>query len=98
MASLMDRISNFFGGDASDHEGLRGLFISELRGIYYVEQQLVDVLAEQADAATTNEVRNAFLQHQEETRGQVDRLERVFSSIGEDVDGYDLRSSRRSGG
>ena len=82
----MDSISNFFGGDETDTEGLRGLFIGELKGIYYAERQLIDALAEQADAATTDEVRNAFLQHQEETRGQVERLERVFGSIGVEVD------------
>lgn len=86
MASLMDKISNFFSGNDSDTEGLRGLFIQELRGIYYTETQLVDALAELADASTTDEVRSGFLQHQQETRGHVERLERVFRSINVDVD------------
>lgn len=87
MASLGTQIANFFSGDDNDtRDGLQGLFVNELKGIYYAEKQAVDALGEQADAATTDEVRNAFLQHQEETRGQVARLEDVFRSVGVDVD------------
>jgi ferritin-like metal-binding protein YciE len=82
MASLTDRIADFFSGnDSSSDEGLRDLFISELKSIYYVEKQIVDALGEQADASTTDEVRNAFLRHQEESRVQVERLEEIFRII-----------------
>ncbi len=87
MATFGERIANFFNGDDNDtREGLHGLFVNELKGIYYAEKQAVDALGEQADAATTDEVRNAFLQHQEETRGQVARLEDIFQSVGVDAD------------
>ncbi|AUD01716.1 YciE/YciF ferroxidase family protein [Spirosoma pollinicola] len=87
MASLGSQIANFFSGDDNNtQEGLHGLFVNELKGIYYAEKQAVDALGEQADASTTDEVRNAFLQHQEETRGQVARLEDVFRSIGVEAD------------
>ena len=87
MATFGDRIANFFNGDDNDtREGLHSLFVNELKGIYYAEKQAVDALGEQADAATTDEVRNAFLQHQEETRGQVARLEDIFRSVGVDAD------------
>ncbi|QIP13655.1 ferritin-like domain-containing protein [Spirosoma aureum] len=87
MATFGERIANFFGGnDLETQEGLRGLFATELKDIYYAEKQAVDALGEQADASTTDEVRNAFLQHQDETRNQVARLEQVFSSIGIDVE------------
>lgn len=87
MATFGERIANFFNGEDNDtREGLHGLFVEELKGIYYAEKQAVDALGEQADAATTDEVRNAFLQHQEETRGQVARLEDVFRSIGIEAD------------
>lgn len=83
MATIGERISNFFGGnDTETQEGLNGLFVTELKNIYYAEKQAVDALGDQADAATTDEVRNAFLQHQEESRNQVMRLEQVFQSIG----------------
>ncbi|GAB3558402.1 YciE/YciF ferroxidase family protein [Spirosoma fluminis] len=87
MASLADRISNFFSGnDADTGEGLKSLFVTELKDIYYAERQAVDVLGVQADAATTDEVRNAFLQHQEESRNQIARLEQVFQSVGIDAE------------
>lgn len=87
MATFGERIANFFGGnDTETQEGLHGLFITELRDIYYAEKQAIDALGEQADASTTDEVRNAFLQHQEETRNQVVRLEQVFNNIGVDVE------------
>jgi ferritin-like metal-binding protein YciE len=83
MASFMDRVSDFFSGnDTQTGEGLKSLFIAELKDIYYAEGQAIDALEEQADAATTDEVRNAFLQHREESRNQRTRLERVFDSLG----------------
>jgi len=96
MASLGKQISDFFsGGSSHNDEGLRGVFIHELKAAYYCEKQAVDALGEQADAATTDVVRNAFLQHQEESRNQINRLERVFDSIGVDVD--DLESDAIDG-
>ncbi|GAB4013628.1 hypothetical protein GCM10028808_33310 [Spirosoma migulaei] len=87
MATFGERIANFFGGtDTETQEGLKGLFVNELKDIYYAEKQAVDALGEQADASTTDEVRNAFLHHQEETRNHVARLEQVFSSIGVDAE------------
>ena len=87
MATFGERIANFFGGnDTETQEGLHGLFLTELRNIYYAEKQAVDALGKQADAATTDEVRNAFLQHQEESRGQIMRLEQVFQSLGIDAE------------
>ena len=53
--------------------------------MYYAEKALVDNMPNMADAATTDEVRQAFQHHLEETRGQVTRLERIFDSIGVDA-------------
>lgn len=88
MATIGKQIADFFsGGSTTDNdEGLKGLFVNELRGIYYAEQALVDNLPNMADAATTDQVRMAFQQHLEETRNQVTRLERIFDSIGVEAD------------
>ena len=83
MAILADKIASFFNGtDSTTDEGLRDLFISELKSVYYTEKQAVNALGEKAHASTTNEVRNAFQQHQEESRHQVERLEEIFRIIG----------------
>lgn len=87
MASLMSKISDFFGGN--DHEtgdGLRGLFVTEVQNLYYAERVGIEGMGNSADAATTDEVRNAFLQHQQESRNHVARLEQVLQSIGVAVD------------
>ena len=83
MATLTDRITSFFNGnDSTTDEGLRDLFITELKSVYYSEKRAVEALGEQADASTTNEVRSAFLQHQDQSRIQVERLEEIFRIIG----------------
>lgn len=88
MATLGKQIADFFnpGSGSSNDEGLRSLFINELKGMYYAEKALVDNMPDMANAATTDQVRNAFEQHLAETHNQVTRLEQVFSSIGADVD------------
>jgi len=64
-------------------ESLQDLFTTELRYAYDCEQKLVKKgLPTMIEAATTPELRNALEQHLEETRNQLNRLERVFSSIG----------------
>lgn len=83
MTALADRIANFFNGnDSTTDEGLRDLFISELKRVYHTEKRAVDALGEQANASTTDEVRQAFLQHQDETRQQIDRIVEIFRIIG----------------
>lgn len=88
MATIGTQIADFFSGGATtdNDEGLRGLFVNELKGIYYSERALIDNMPSMTDAATTDEVRQAFQHHLEETRGQVIRLERIFDSIGVSVD------------
>jgi ferritin-like metal-binding protein YciE len=83
MASLTDRIASFFSGnDSSADEGLRDLFISELKRIYYAEKRAVTALGDQAQAATTNDVRQALMEHQAQSSSQVERVEDIFRIIG----------------
>lgn len=88
MATIGKQIADFFSGGSTTHsdEGLKSLFVNELKGMYYAEKTLVDNMPDMADAATTDEVRQAFQHHLEETRGQVTRLERIFDSIGVSAD------------
>ena len=61
---------------------LDDLLVTGLAELYEGEQQLVDALALMRDRAHHPELRQAFETHRVETRGHVDRLERVFRSIG----------------
>jgi len=60
---------------------LSNVFISQLKDMHSAETQLVEALPKMASAATTEELTNAFEEHLNETKGQVKRLEQVFSSI-----------------
>ena len=83
MASLMEKVSGFFSGaDTKTSEGLRDLFINGLNEMYDSEQKQVEVIEARAQSATTDEVRQTIMQHGEETRTHVTRLEQVYQSIG----------------
>ena len=62
---------------------LHDAFLDELRDMYDAEKQLTKALPKLAKTATSAELRDAFESHLEETRGQIDRLEQVFESLGE---------------
>jgi ferritin-like metal-binding protein YciE len=66
---------------------LHDAFIDELRDAYDAEKQLLKALPKLAKAASSPELRQAFLTHREETQGQVQRLEEVFASLDEKVRG-----------
>ena len=82
MASLTEQVKNFFSDD--EQTSLRGLFIEEIQDIYWAENHLVDNLPVMAKAATSSQLRQGFETHLQETRNQIERLERVFRSIGEE--------------
>jgi len=60
---------------------MRDLLIDELRDIYHAEKQLTRALPKLARAASNGQLKEAFTQHLEETRGQIERLEQVFELL-----------------
>jgi ferritin-like metal-binding protein YciE len=68
-------------------ETLHDAFLDELRDAYDAEKQLLKALPKMARAAESNALRTAFETHRRETEGHVERLEQVFSSLGEKVRG-----------
>jgi ferritin-like metal-binding protein YciE len=60
---------------------LEDLFYETLKDIYYAEKTIVKALPKMAKNANSDELRQAFEQHLEETQGQVERLEQVFELI-----------------
>ena len=59
------------------------LFLEELSDVYSAEQQITKALPKMAKAAESEELRQAFEQHLQETQGQIARLDQVFESLGE---------------
>jgi ferritin-like metal-binding protein YciE len=66
---------------------MQDLFLGQIMDLYDAEQRLVKALPKMADAATSPQLRQAFEQHLEETRGHVDRLERIFGRMGQKAKG-----------
>src|SRR6202165_3962082 len=68
-------------------EGLKELYIDELKDIYNAENQLVKALPKMAKAASSEELRRGFEEHLEQTKGHVQRLEQIFQTLGESPKG-----------
>jgi ferritin-like metal-binding protein YciE len=68
-------------------ETMQDLFIEQIQDLYDAEERLVKALPKMAEAANSSELRKAFEDHLKETKGQVQRLEQVFSEIGEEAGG-----------
>src|SRR5207245_3258532 len=71
----------------AEQRSQKDLFITELRDIYHGEGQLVKALPKMAKTISNPDLKAAIEHHLEETKGQVERLERVFSAIGEKARG-----------
>lgn len=69
------------------NQGLKQLYIDELKDIYNAETQLVKALPKMAKASTSDELRSGFEEHLEQTKGHVQRLEQIFESLGENPKG-----------
>lgn len=68
-------------------EGLRELYMEELKDLYNAENQLVKALPKMAKAASSDELRQGFEEHLEQTKGHVQRLEQIFQALSENPKG-----------
>lgn len=68
-------------------ETLKDLYVEELRDIYNAEQQLIKALPKMAKAATSEDLRDGFSKHLEQTRTHAQRLEQIFKQLGESAKG-----------
>lgn len=62
-------------------DGLRELYIDELKDLSSAEQQLLEALPEMAKKATNAQLRHAFESHLAETERHVERLQQIFQSL-----------------
>lgn len=69
------------------NEGLKELYVDELKDIYNAENQLLKALPKMAKAASSERLRQGFEEHLEQTRGHVERLEKIFKSLDESPKG-----------
>jgi ferritin-like metal-binding protein YciE len=66
---------------------LENLYISELRDLHSAETQLLKALPKMAKGASSPELKDAFEQHLEQTKGHVERLEQLFQQLDESPKG-----------
>jgi ferritin-like metal-binding protein YciE len=61
---------------------LQDLFMDQLKEIYSAEKQIINALPKMAKAAQSPDVRQAFEEHLETSKQQLERLNRVFEQMG----------------
>lgn len=70
-----------------DENALKQLFLLEIQDLYNAENQLIKALPKMARASTSEALRGAFQQHTEETKRHAQRLDQVFTALGEAAKG-----------
>jgi ferritin-like metal-binding protein YciE len=63
-------------------DSLRKLYVDELKDLYSAEKQILQALPRMAKKTKNEQLKKAFENHVEETRGQVERLDRIFELLG----------------
>jgi ferritin-like metal-binding protein YciE len=69
--------------DGMQMESLDDLFMHEIKDLYNAEQQIVKALPKMIKEAGSDELRRALEHHLVQTKGHVERLDRVFEEIGQ---------------
>jgi len=63
------------------------LFLAQIKDLYDAEKQLVKALPKMAKAASSQELRQGFQEHLDQTKGHVSRLEQIFDQLGQKASG-----------
>src|SRR5689334_24992755 len=73
--------------NAMPEKDLNELFLDTLKDIYYAEKQILKALPKMAKAAQSEKLARAFEKHQDETEGQIERLDQIFELLGKPARG-----------
>lgn len=63
-------------------KALHDLLVDQIKDLYSAENQLLKALPKMAKAAANPDLKAGFLEHLEQTRGQVARLEQISEQLG----------------
>src|SRR5260221_1169283 len=74
-------------GSFEGESHLEKFFLDQLQDIYYAEQKILQSLPKMQEAATTEELKDAFEDHLHQTQRHVKRLEKVFETLGQRAEG-----------
>ncbi len=75
-------------------DSLKNLYIDELKDLYSAETQLIKALPKMAKKATAPELKKAFQDHLEQTKGHVQRLEEIFEELEEKPTGKTCKAMK----
>lgn len=64
-------------------ESLNDLFVEQLRDLYDAENQLIKALPKMAEGANSDELRQGFEEHLEQTKEHAQRIETIFEQLGQ---------------
>jgi ferritin-like metal-binding protein YciE len=67
---------------------LKDLYIQELKDLYSAENQILKALPKMMSSASSQQVQQAFQSHLEQTKSQIERLNEIFSRMGESGRGH----------
>ncbi|HUG12005.1 MAG TPA: ferritin-like domain-containing protein [Opitutaceae bacterium] len=68
------------------------LLVEELKDLHSAETQLLTALPKMAEAASSEELREAFVTHCEQTQVHVERLEKIGQMLGEVMTGKECKA------
>ncbi len=66
---------------------LQELYVEELKDLFSAETQLTKALPKMAKAASSEELRQGFEEHLDQTKGHVERLQQIFDELEEKATG-----------
>jgi ferritin-like metal-binding protein YciE len=75
-------------------DSLKDLYVDELKDLYNAENQLLKALPKMAKKASAPELKRAFQDHLVQTKGHVERLEKIFKGLGEKPTGKTCKAMK----
>ncbi len=69
------------------NDTLKDLYVEELKDIYSAENQILKALPKMAKAASSEALKAGFEEHLQQTKVQVERLQKIFASLDEAPNG-----------
>jgi ferritin-like metal-binding protein YciE len=69
-------------------ESLQDIYVEQLKDLYSAEQQILKALPKMAKGASNKMLSSAFQEHEVQTRVHVERLEKIFTQLGEKPGGH----------
>ena len=65
-----------------------------LKDIYSAEQQALAAYPDMIQAATSEDLKAAFTEHMQQTKGQIDRLEQIFKNMNDSAGGVECLAAK----